>query len=156
MLQSDPSSTQQQAGKASESQSKAEQKNLSQYFRRATGSIASADSAAAPIPAIATDVGSTFLRLRAKQHDNAEDPVFHIVMIALGKLRNKINKKTLREISLDKKNEPKTIKQQFKDRGFGIIHFTFTQSPMDTDNAQLAKDRRIDFYHTHMIGAPTT
>ena len=140
LLQSDPSSTQQQAGKASESQSKAEQKNLSQYFRRATGSIASADSAAAPIPAIATDVGSTFLRLRAKQHDNAEDPDFDIVMKALGKLRNTINKKDLVEISRDKRGQPKTIKQQFKDRDFGTIHFTLAQSPIDTDNAQQSKD----------------
>jgi len=149
MLQSDPSSTQQQAGKASEPQSKTEQKNLSQFFRRATGPIASADSTAAPIPAIATDVRSTFLRLRAKQHDNAKDPDFNIVMKALGKLRNTINKKDLREIITVKRDEPKTIREQFKDRDFGTIRFATVQPSTDAISAQQPGDGFTTFGHTH-------
>jgi len=142
MLQSDLSSTQQQAGKASKSQSKAEQTLVSQYFIRASGPVASADSAAASILAIATDVGSTFLRLRAKQHDNQEDPNFDIVLKALGKLRNPINYKDLHEISTDKRDQPKTIRVLFKDRFFGTIAFT-------SDGSQQAGDHRSAFEHTH-------
>ena len=69
------------------------QKDLSQYFGRAVGPDASSDSAAAPIPAVVTDVGSAFLRLRAEQHVHTEDSDFHIVKDALGLLRNPINKK---------------------------------------------------------------
>lgn len=149
MLQSDPSSTQQQAGKASESQSKAEQKNLSQYFRRATGPAASADSAAAPIPAIATDVGSTFLRLRAKQHRYVEDSEFDIVVKALGLLRNRISQDDLLKISIDKRGKPKTIRQQFKDRDFGTIRFATVQPSTDASSAQQSGDGCTRFHHTH-------
>ena len=148
MLQSDPSSTQQQAGKASESQSKAEQKNLSQYFRRAIDPIASADSAAAPIPAIATDIGSTFLRLRAKQHSYAEDSDFDIVVKTLGLLRNRMHQRDLLKISVDKRDKPKTIRQQFKGRDFGTIHFAAVQSSADASTAQQSGGGRLPFEHT--------
>ena len=144
MLQSDLSSTQQQAGTASKSQSKAEQTLVSQYFIRASGPVASADSAAASILAIATDVGSTFLRLRAKQHDNQEDPNFDIVLKALSKLRNPINYKDLHEISTDKRDQPKTIRVLFKERFFRTIAFTSDGSQQAGDECPASNRTRLE------------
>ena len=148
MLQSRSSSTQQKPQNAPEptkSQSKADQKDLSQYFTRVIGSDVSAGSAAAASSyAVVTDVGSAFLRLRVKQHQHTDDSDFHIVKNALDLLRNPINKKDLRKMVTDKRKNAKTVRQHFQDRCFRTVHFVSPQSSTETGSA-----KQIHFNQTH-------
>jgi hypothetical protein len=152
ILQSSSSSSHQQSGKtpqAGQVQNKAAQKDLSQYFGRATRHAADVAAVAASIPAVFTDAGSAFLRLRSQQHSHAEDSDFHVVKNALGLLRNQINRKAPHKTSTEEFQKARTIRQHFKDRGFGIIRFAHSSKGIPRQSYDHGHDWMI--YYTKLL-----
>ncbi len=67
------------------------------YFTPKDASVSGVDIEELEIPTVATDVRSTYFRLRAKRDTYAEDADFKIVTEALDALRSPIKRQTLRE-----------------------------------------------------------
>jgi hypothetical protein len=151
MLQSSRSSTHQQTGETSESrkpQNKVDQKDLTQHFHRKTGPDVSADTAAAPIPTVVTDVGTAFLRLRAEQHDHTDDTDFQIVKEALNLLRTPNKRHALRKMTTDARGKPPTIRRHFKGRFQRTRRFP---CPQEKRQVQFNIAHNWTTYHTKLL-----
>ena len=85
-----------------------------------------------------------------KRDTYAEDKDFHIVTNALSELRGYVNKERLHEIITDPPKTPKTIRQHFKERRFGMVAFSFSPSSDDAGGAQQSASTRqyVNLSHT--------
>ena len=101
------------------------QSKVDNYFKPRAAGDARPDIEELRIPDVATDVSSTYLRLHAKRHIYAEDEDFRIVKDALSELRGFVDRKRLRKMTTG----PPKIRQDFKERSFGSIHFFVSKSP---------------------------
>ena len=101
------------------------------------------------MPDVATDVRSTFLLLRAKKHKYADDQDFHRVQDALSQLSGNVDQRKLHRITTDPPRTAKTIRQYFKGRFFGTVHFTIPNSPDEATSAQEQQDARAYYNHSH-------
>ena len=114
------------------------QDKLGNSFNPRAASDALPDIEELPIPDVATDVSSTYLRLHAKRHIYAEDEDFRIVKDALSELRGSVHRKRLHKMTTD----PPKIRQLFKEKSFGTIHFNVSKSPDEATGAQEGKAAR--------------
>jgi hypothetical protein len=122
---------------------------LENYFKPMATGDSLPEMDALDIPDVATDVRSTYLRLQTKRDTYAEDKDFHIVKNALSELRGYLNKDRLRKMITDAPKKPKTIRQHFKERNFGILNFSFSPSSAEAGGAQQSEGGRHKVYHSH-------
>jgi len=102
---------------------------LDNYFTPRAASEAPPEIEELHIPEVATDVASTYLRLRAKRHIYAQDKDFHIVEDTLSELRGYVSDTRLRKITTCP-NKLRTIRAYFKESSFGNIWFSKSSSPV--------------------------
>ena len=93
--------------------------NLENYFKLMPTGSKAPEIEPTQIPDVATDVGSTYLRLRTKRDAQTEDKEFQIVKNTLSEFRGYISQRRLHHIITDPANTPKTIRQYFKVRNMG-------------------------------------
>ena len=108
------------------------------------------------IPDVATDVSSTYLRLRQKIDKNREDTNFHIVLGALNELRGYVTKQRLRKLTTEPRKTCKTIRQNFKDRSFKTISFDVSKSPAEATGSAQEETLLVTQSTTHIRGGHTT
>ena len=130
--------------------------NLEKYFTHMPTGSSLPEIKAVVIPDVATDVSSTYLRLRQKRHTYAEDKNFTIVLGALYELRGYVGKQRLRELTRDPRKTGKTIRQYFKERNFSTINFLLSKAPAeatgaDEENAARYKNNLSHTWRTHYV-----
>ena len=108
---------------------------LDNYFKPRAAGDALPDIEELPIPDVATDVSSTYLRLHAKRDIYAGDEDFRIVKDALSELCGFVDRKRLHKMTTG----PPKIRQLFKEKSFGTIHFNVSKSPHEATGAQEGK-----------------
>jgi hypothetical protein len=123
-------------------------RTLDNYFEQRATSDPPPDIEALDIPDGATDVRSTYFRLHAKRDTYAEDKDFHIVKNALSELRGHVTQKRLHKMTTDPPKTPKTIRQRFKQKGFGTVSFSRSPSSADAGDAQQSGDGRVILDHS--------
>ena len=107
-------------------------RTLKKYFTPKDGSVPGGDVEKPEISTVATDVRSTYCRLRAKRDTYAEDTDFQIVTDALDVLRSPINRQTLHERVTNgprvergsaPAKRPKTVREHFTGKNFSDCRF---------------------------------
>ena len=121
---------------------------LDNYFTRRVAGDACPEIEELHTPDVATDVSSTYLRLRAKSHIYAEDKEFRIVKDTLSELRGFVHETRLHKMTTDPRKTSKTIRQEFKERGFRNIAFNIHKSPDEATGAQKGKAARHFVKHS--------
>ena len=120
-------------------------RSLDNYFTPQAAGDALPEVEELHIPDVATDVRSTYLRLHAKRHIYADDQDFPIVKDTLSMLRGNVSKEQLHKMMID----PQPIRQYFKEKFCGNIHF-HVSSPLDeATGAQAREVARCQVHPSH-------
>ena len=125
-------------------------RQLENYFKQKVASDSPPDIQALLIPDVATDVGSTYVRLRPRPGSQEEDKDRHIVKNALSELCGRVSKKRLHQMTADPPKTSKTIRRRFKERNFGATHYSYSPSSADASGAKQSGEVRLDVNHSHI------
>ena len=99
--------------KSKPSQTHKQANSLETWFRMRAPHEGRSEIEEAKMPDIATDVSSTYHRLRVKMRANADDEDLAITTKALYQLRSHVNRKSLRALTQEPKRRRKTIRRAF-------------------------------------------